>query len=67
MNETPLLSRREIAAKIQRSPTAVNNALRRLQIKPTFTTGKFEYFQETIISKLDESMRRRNYQQRNNS
>gem|GEM_PF-5893748 len=59
-----LLSRREIAARMKRSPTAVNDALKRMKAKPEFTSGTFEYFHETIIEKLEKVMRRKNYKQR---
>lgn len=64
MSEQLLLSRREIAARIKRSPTAVNKAIKRLEIKPVFSTGKFEYYDEPTIEKLNDSMRRKNYTQR---
>lgn len=62
MTQNPkLLSRREIAAKLKRSPTAVNKALIRMNAKPTFTAGRFEYYEPPVIDKLENSMRRRNY------
>lgn len=61
----PLLSRREIATKIKRSPTAVNNALQRLGATPAFVTGNFQYFKESIIADLEKTMRRKNHTARN--
>lgn len=60
-----LLSRREIARKMRRSPTAVNHALLRIKAMPAFVAGRFEYYNESTISVLENAMRRKNHTARN--
>lgn len=64
LDQPILLSRREIAKRLNRSPMGVNKALKRLDIQPSFTSGTYHYYDESILEKLRNEMRRMNYNQR---